>query len=267
VLRLILRHAVSLLGVEGALITLREADYLHIVAGVGSAGMLSGVHLPIEGCLFGQVVRGHDQLLLNDTSAVRDGLATVERLVPVDRLLGAPLITSRGAIGAIAAFNRARPFTDDELRLLQRLADQVAVAIVNARLFDEVERATREWRLVFDASASGMLLLLEEGHTVRRCNSRAASLFGREIMACLGRPLAELLEPVAPGGAAMVERLARAAQAAGQPMRDVLLVSGGVALGVQVAPLVGTAGVVTLDDLPESAVPHRRLPAPTRPAA
>ncbi|MBU6367643.1 MAG: GAF domain-containing protein [Gemmatimonadetes bacterium] len=261
VLRLILRHAVSLLGVEGAMITLREQDYLHIVAGVGSAGMLAGVHLPVDGCLFGQVVRDHEQLLLNDTAAVRAGLASVERLAPIDRLLSAPLVTSRGAIGAIAAFNRARPFGDDELRLLQRLADQVAVAIVNARLFDEVERATREWRLVFDASASGMLLLLEEGHTVRRCNSRAAALFGREIMACLGRPLLELLEPVAPGGSSMVERLARAAMASGQPMRDTLRIPAGGALQVQVAPLPGTAGVVTLDEVPESALPSRRLAA------
>lgn len=249
VLRLILRHAVSLLGAQGACIALREHDYLHIVAGVGSGGVLAGVHLPLHGCLFGQVVRGHEQLLLNDLAAVPDGLAAVHRLAPLERLLSAPLITSRGAVGAIAAFNRPRPFGDDDLRLLQRLADQVAVAIVNARLFDEVERATREWRMVFDASASGMLLL-EEALTVRRCNSRAAALCGRDIAACLGRPLAELLEPVAPGGTRLVERLAQAAQGAGHPVRDTLPLPDGRLLGVQVAPLPGTAGVVTLDALP-----------------
>jgi GAF domain-containing protein len=252
VLRLILRHAVSLLGVQGACIALRERDYLHIVAGVGSAGVLAGVHLPMEGSLFGQVVRGHEQQRLNEVAADHAGLAAVQRLAPVQRLLAAPLITSRGAIGAIAAFNRARPFGDDDLRLLQRLADQVAVAIVNARLFDEVERATREWRLVFDASANGMVLL-DEAYTVRRCNSRVAAWCGREIAACLGRTVAELLDPVAPGAARSIERLAEVAQATGQPVREaVLLLSGGV-LTVQVAPIPGTGGVVTFDDLPGSA--------------
>jgi GAF domain-containing protein len=252
VLRLILRHAVSLLGVQGACIALRERDYLHIVAGVGSASVLAGVHVPMEGSLFGQVVRGHEQQRLNEVAPDHGGLVAVQRLAPVQRLLGAPLITSRGAIGAIAAFNRARPFGEDDLRLLQRLADQVAVAIVNARLFDEVERATREWRLVFDASANGMVLL-DEACTVRRCNSRVAAWCGREIAACLGRTMAELLDPVAPGVARSVERLAEVAQATGQPVREtVLLLSGGV-LTVQVAPIPGTGGVVTFDDLPGSA--------------
>jgi GAF domain-containing protein len=252
VLRLILRHAVSLLGVQGACIALRERDYLHIVAGVGSAGVLAGVHLPMEGSLFGQVVRGHEQQRLNEVAADHAGLAAVQRLAPVQRLLGAPLITSRGAIGAIAAFNRARPFGEDDVRLLQRLADQVAVAIVNARLFDEVERATREWRLVFDASANGMVLL-DEAYTVRRCNSRVAAWCGREIAACLGHTVAELLDPVAPGAARSIERLAEVAQATGQPVREaVLLLSGGV-LTVQVAPIPGTGGVVTFDDLPATA--------------
>lgn len=48
VLRLILRHSVSLLGVEGACIALRTGDYLHIVAAAGTADVLSGVHLPIS---------------------------------------------------------------------------------------------------------------------------------------------------------------------------------------------------------------------------
>jgi hypothetical protein len=73
---------------------------------------------------------------------------------------------------------------------------------------------------------------------------------GREIAECLGLPLAELLDPVAPGAARAIEQLAEAAQRSGQPVREALPLATGGMLTVQVAPIPGTAGVVTFDDLP-----------------
>jgi glycerate-2-kinase len=62
--------------------------------------------------------------------------------------------------------------------------------------------------------------------------------------------VAELLDPVAPGAARSVERLAEVAQTTGQPVRETLLLLSGGVLTVQVAPIPGTGGVVTFDDLP-----------------
>ena len=87
----------------------------------------------------------------------------------------APLTTARGIIGAIAVTNREVPFSDDDGRVLQRLADHVAVAIVNAQLFAEVERATREWKMAFDSSSHGMAVL-DDAQRIRRCNARALEL-------------------------------------------------------------------------------------------
>jgi two-component system, NtrC family, sensor kinase len=57
-------------------------------------------------------------------------------------LLGAPLRRAGHAIGVLIVHrNRLAPFADDELTLLQSFADQAAIAIHNARLFNETQEA------------------------------------------------------------------------------------------------------------------------------
>lgn len=192
VLRLILRHAVSLLGVQGACIALRKGDYLHIVAAAGTADVLSGVHLPISSSLLGKCVQEAELIVLNEVTNETPIARTVRQLARIQCVVMAPLGTGRGTIGAIAVMNRERPFDQDDARVLQRLADQVAVAIDNARLFEELEKATREWKVAFDTTASG-IVVLEESLTVSRCNARAAELCGTSIAALLGQRFRDAL--------------------------------------------------------------------------
>lgn len=192
VLRLILRHAVSLLSVEGACIALRTGDYLHIVAAIGSADVLGGVHLPVNASLIGRSVLTNELILMNESGGDDALNRLVQHLMRIQRSVIAPFVTGRGTIGAIAILNRERPFDAEDAKVLQRLADQVAVAIVNARLFEEIERATREWKVAFDSTANG-IVVLEESLTVSRCNSRAAELCGFSIPGLLGRRFREAL--------------------------------------------------------------------------
>lgn len=220
VLRLILRHSVALLGAEGACIALRTDDYLHIVAAVGAADVLAGVHLPVASSLLGQAVTSNELLVSNDFRNDPQGSRSVHRLASVHRAVIAPLMTARGTIGAISVINREAPFTSEDARVLQRLADHVAVAIVNARLFEEVERATREWKVAFDSIASG-IMVLEDDHTIRRCNARAAELCGLTIPQLLGRRFRDVLL----GGATLadasnVDALLQRAMTDDKPVRD-----------------------------------------------
>ena len=192
VLRLILRHAVSLLNVEGACIALRNGDYLHIVAAIGSADVLSGVHLPVNASLIGRSVQSNDLILVNEFGNDYALNRSVQHLMRVQRMVIAPFITGRGTIGAIAIVNREKPFDSEDAKVIQRLADQVSVAIVNARLFEEIEKATREWKVAFDSTANG-IVVLEESLTVSRCNTRAAELCGFSIPGLLGRRFREAL--------------------------------------------------------------------------
>jgi signal transduction histidine kinase/CheY-like chemotaxis protein len=63
----------------------------------------------------------------------------------VKSLLGVPLLVEGRVLGVIhvGRFER-RPFTDDDTRLLQLVAFRVALAIDNARLFEEERAARRE---------------------------------------------------------------------------------------------------------------------------
>ncbi len=57
----------------------------------------------------------------------------------------APLVSERGALGTLAVFSgRPGSFGPDEANLLGALADQAAIAMLNARLIDDLERSQKE---------------------------------------------------------------------------------------------------------------------------
>ncbi|MGH7712136.1 MAG: PAS domain S-box protein [Gemmatimonadaceae bacterium] len=177
VLRLILRHSMSLLGVEGAYVALARDDYLHIVSSLGSGDLLSGLHLPVRTTLDGKAVREGTAIIANEARAHPGAYRPAYEITAIEKLLAVPLVTVRGTIGVLTVFNREVPFSDADARVLRRLADQVAVAIVNARLFEEVTDATREWTATFDSIGCGMVVVDDNG-CIMRYNSRAVQLAG-----------------------------------------------------------------------------------------
>ena len=263
VLRLILRHTVSLLGVEGACVALRNGEYLHIVASIGTADVLSGVHLPVTGSVIGRSVVSNELIVQNEGSTETALHRMVQHLAPIQRMVIAPLITGRGTIGSIAVMNRERPFDQEDGKVLQRLADQVAVAIVNARLFEEVEKATQEWKVAFDSTASG-IVVLEESLTVSRCNSRAAELCGTTIPALLGRRFRDALVGSSDTlDANAVDRFISRALAEGVPTRELVRDDAtGRLFSLLAAPHPDGGCVITFDDVTDShrlAERHRKV--------
>lgn len=262
VLRLILRHAVSLLGVEGACIALRNEDYMHIVAAVGAADVLAGVHLPVGSSLLGTAVTANELIVCNDFPHDPRSSRTVQRLAQIQRTSIAPLITARGTIGALAVINRDTPFTGEDARVLQRLADHVAVAIVNARLFEEVERATREWKVAFDAIANGMVVL-DDAMIVKRCNARAADLCQVPIQSLLGKSFGVTLLGSATTAASVFTALVQRSLTDGTPVREIVRDEPNARLfEFVVAPHPDGGCVVTFDDVTSAhrlAERHRRV--------
>ena len=59
-------------------------------------------------------------------------------------MLAAPLLQRGAAIGAIGVGRQdVRPFTDEQVRLLETFADQAVIAIENTRLFEDLEARNR----------------------------------------------------------------------------------------------------------------------------
>ncbi|MFI5952157.1 helix-turn-helix domain-containing protein [Cryptosporangium sp. NPDC051539] len=76
-----------------------------------------------------------------------DGLVVPEGMVA---LLGVPLLVGENVIGVLFAADRTeRPFEHDEVALLSAFADHAAVALNNARLYDESRSALKQLQAAF----------------------------------------------------------------------------------------------------------------------
>jgi PAS domain S-box-containing protein len=87
---------------------------------------------------------------------------------------GAPLIVKGKAVGVLEVFNRSPVQRDEQwLSLFAALAGQAAIAIDNARLFEELQRSNQELNFAYDATIEGWSRALDlrgketEGHTLR----------------------------------------------------------------------------------------------------
>ncbi|MEJ7812398.1 MAG: GAF domain-containing protein [Gemmatimonadaceae bacterium] len=159
VVGLIARHATELLGARGARLGMLDGDEIVKVAsyGVGladtSADMSADgdapaaapeleLRAPLAGSFTGECIRTGRPVRTGNLSGEGQRwpwsaahTATAER-----HAVAAPLLAGGQAIGAIMVLGSARPFDEEDERLLAALADHAAVAIENARLFRTSER-------------------------------------------------------------------------------------------------------------------------------
>ncbi|MCE3551609.1 GAF domain-containing protein [Pseudonocardia sp. RS11V-5] len=142
-------QARRLLAVDVAYLMLRQSDALLRIEVVdGSIGAaLRGIELAVGQGLGGEVLRtgrpmGTEDYLADHGlphAADVDAAALSEHL---GGILGVPLRTGAGTIGVLcAADRRPRRFTPREIELLAALGSHAAVAIGNARLFEENRHA------------------------------------------------------------------------------------------------------------------------------
>lgn len=149
VMQLSLRHAIALLRTEGATLGVLRDDQIVLVAGLGVGEPLVGAPVPVNASVTGRAIRERRTLICNDAN-VADAYAPTRIAAGVERTLIAPLFSNTEAIGALSVINRDTEFTDDDAVVLQRLADQVAVAVANARLYEAAQAAADRYRRAVD---------------------------------------------------------------------------------------------------------------------
>ena len=94
-------------------------------------------------------------------------LAAFGEEVPVQHELHLPLLHEERALGVLTVARAgARPYDDGDVKALQHLAEQAAVAVANALALRESRRLAHVNQAVLDATVDGIRLVDPEGNTV-----------------------------------------------------------------------------------------------------
>jgi signal transduction histidine kinase len=106
-----------------------------------SPGAIEALVVPLEGSLAGWVVTHGEPVLVEDTHKDSRWFQRVDDTVggSTRNLLGVPMIAHSKIIGVVEALNKRNnaAWTEDDVNTLSTLAAQAAIAIENARLFQQ----------------------------------------------------------------------------------------------------------------------------------
>ncbi len=161
VINQILVVAVQMVDAQGASVLLRaedNPDELAFVATVGpQAEAILGLRVPLGQGVAGWVAREATSQLVDDTGRdsrfyrdidVSSGLTTRS-------LIAVPLIVSDRVIGVLEVINKqSGAFNRLDVELLENIAGTAAVALENARLYDQTRRRLKDVGTLLDSSAA-----------------------------------------------------------------------------------------------------------------
>jgi adenylate cyclase len=269
VLNEVMDTLIQLTGAERAFLMLREDRSGKMetrVARNWERISLDTGELEISDTIIHQVLQGGDGILT--TNALTDPrFGAQESIVAYNlrSILCVPLKVKGKLIGVIYADNRVREglFTEKARELVSGFANQAAVALENARLFDSVRRTLDEvtelknlMEDVFASIASGVITA-DIGDMITLCNQAAGSILATSKESLLGTSLRDLLKQLSPD---LIEKLSDVElmdqRYIGLEVRPEIEERGEVELSLNISPLKmadeTTRGVaIVVDDLTE----------------
>jgi signal transduction histidine kinase len=148
--------AARLCGASDALIHRLENDVLRVSARYGSVPITSGQELPVNrDSVAGRAVVDRQTIHIHDIAAVDTSEMPLSRALAKQNggrtLLATPLLREGQPVGAILIRRQeVRPFTDQQMKLLQTFAAQAVIAIENVRLFNETKEALEQQTVISD---------------------------------------------------------------------------------------------------------------------
>jgi PAS domain S-box-containing protein len=114
--------------------------------------------------------------------------------LPLRQVIALPMTFRDSPVGVIYVFRAALNvgFTADEERLLQAFADQAAIAVSNAQLYQSVVREKQRLDTLIEQSADGVMIL-DSRWRITTFNRAMEQLTGWPRNEAIGRPCAEVL--------------------------------------------------------------------------
>lgn len=149
VLNLVLERLAELVPYDRGSVMLVSGDDMEIVAARGFPAQARPRQIRIsllgdENDIFRQIHLTRRPLSIADVSQ-RPDWQYVDNLPPARSWLGVPLIRSDAVIGMLSLTRETPdPYTDDEITLATAFAGQAAIALGNARLYDDITKAYKQ---------------------------------------------------------------------------------------------------------------------------
>lgn len=188
-LELTLKSAVELLAGQAGLITLRSDD--------GAFVPRASIGLPREAVpLFEPLWRDLDpeeSRILPDME-LRLALASRAAGVTLRQVVALPLKIGEEVIGFIFIFRtRGAAFSGNDRQVLGAFADQAAIAVQNARLYQQVSAERERLNAIIENSGDGVMML-NPYRIIQTWNRALANLTGISAEEAIGRPCYDVLD-------------------------------------------------------------------------
>jgi PAS domain S-box-containing protein len=151
----LLNRIVEVLEADTAAILLLEGDdrlHLRAAAGMGELGR-SELPIPLGSGVAGKVAANRESALVSDLAQV-ELFSPALRARGINSLVAIPLVVEGRVIGVLhAGSEELAHFADEDARLLELVADRIALAINQAALYEAERAAQRQLRFLGEASA------------------------------------------------------------------------------------------------------------------
>jgi PAS domain S-box-containing protein len=197
-LELTLRSAVEILRGQMGLIVLRgRDDAFQVRASYGLPAGLVRFFQPLWADLPGL----RELQELHDSPArwhipdlqMRLGIVAAAAGLALSQVVALPLVIEEKLIGAIYIFRiRGGAFSANDRALLAAFADQAAIAVRNAELYQQASEERRAQSAIIDNSAEGVMILGADGR-IQVLNRALSHITGWEAEDALERPASEVL--------------------------------------------------------------------------
>ncbi|MEP7291326.1 MAG: ATP-binding protein [Chloroflexota bacterium] len=164
VLRRVLNASVAMLGGQVGLITLRDSSGVYRVRatmGVESARVVE-INQQLQ-----QIFDVEGDTLDYDTLQAKLGEIAVALDKRLKQPFALPLIFAGEPLGLLIVFRAyAATATPDDMQVLQSFADQAAIAVHNAQLYERIDHERRRLAAILQHSADGVMILDAQGRVL-----------------------------------------------------------------------------------------------------